>query len=206
MGWYADRVAPRLVSCACGAPPIAACRERVVPQARGVVLELGFGSGLNLPHYDAGAVRCLYALEPFEPIARLGADRVAASPLDVRPLRAGAEAVPLPDESVDTVVATFTLCTVPDVSAALAEARRVLRPGGRVLFAEHGLAPDAGVARWQRRLQPAWGRLAGGCHLTRDVPSLLHEAGFGLDGLDQGYVPRVPRVAGYVSTGTAQVQ
>lgn len=206
MGWYADHVEPRLVSCACGAKQVARYRAEVVPQATGTVLELGFGSGLNLPFYDASRVDRLYALEPHAPIAALAAERLAASPLTAEPLRAGAEAIPLPDASIDTVLVTFTLCTVPDLAGALAEARRVLRPGGRLLFAEHGLAPDAGVARWQHRVQPVWGRLAGGCHLTRDVPARLREAGFALPKLSQGYAPGAPRIAGYVSAGAAQVQ
>ena len=206
MGWYADHVEPRLVSCTCGAKQIARYRAQVVPHASGTVLELGFGSGLNLPFYDEGRVERLFALEPHAPIAALAEERLAASPLDIELIRAGAEAVPLPDDSIDTVLVTFTLCTVPDLAAALSEARRVLRPEGRLLFAEHGLAPDPGVARWQHRVQPVWGRMAGGCHLTRDIAGRLCDAGFVLPSLAQGYAPGAPRIAGYISTGTAQVQ
>lgn len=203
MGWYGTHVEPRLVSLACSAKQIERYRETVVPRASGTVLELGFGSGLNLPHYDAARVKRLFALEPHGPIAKLAEDRLRASPLTAEPLRAGAEAIPLPQDSVDTVLVTFTLCTVPGLGAALAEARRVLKPGGRLLFAEHGLAPDEGVARWQHRLEPVWGRLAGGCHLTRDVPSALERAGFALADLSQGYARGAPRFAGYISYGAA---
>ena len=204
MGWYADHLEPRLVDLACGAGQIERYRAMVVPKAAGTVLEVGFGSGLNLPHYDAGRVERLYALEPHAPILKLAEDRLRRSALRAEPLRAGAEAIPLPDGSVDMVLVTFTLCTVPGLDGALSEMRRVLAPGGRVLFAEHGLAPDEGVRRWQHRVQPVWGRLAGGCHLTRDVPGAMRRAGFSLPGLDQGYASGAPRIAGYISTGAAQ--
>jgi ubiquinone/menaquinone biosynthesis C-methylase UbiE len=203
MGLYGRFVEPRLVSLACAAPQVAAIRRALVPQANGTVLELGFGSGLNLPAYDASRVAKLYALEPHAPIRRLAERRLQASPIEAEVLEAGAEAVPLPDGSVDTVLLTFTLCTVPDAERSLAEARRVLRPGGRLLFAEHGLAPDEGVRRWQLRVQPVWGRLAGGCRLTRDAPALLREAGFALPRLEQAYVKGAPRIAGFVSVGEA---
>ena len=204
MGLYADHLGPRLVSLACRAGAIERYRAEVVPQASGTVLELGFGSGHNLPHYDPARADRVLALEPHAPIARLGEGRMRESPVAVEPVRAGAEAVPLPNASVDTVLVTFTLCTVQDLGAALSEARRVLRPGGRLLFAEHGLAPDEGVRRWQHRVQPVWGRLAGGCQLTRDVPDALRRSGFALDGLSQGYAEGAPRIAGYISHGAAR--
>ena len=203
MGLYADRIEPRLVSLACGAPAIERTRAEVVPQARGDVLEIGFGSGRNLAHYDPGAVDRLILLEPSEAMRDLAERRLARSSIPARVLAAGAEAVPLPSASVDTVLVTYTLCTVPDLKRALAEARRVLRPGGALLFAEHGAAPDPGVARWQRRLEPLWGRIAGGCRLTRDAPAALRTAGFAVEALSQRYLAGAPRVAGYVSTGRA---
>ena len=204
MGVWTERIEPRLVSLACGAPAIEASRARIVPRATGTVLEIGYGSGRNLPHYRAEAIDGLILLEPSEPMRRLAEARLERSGLPTRILAAGAEAVPLPDDSVDTVVVTYTLCTVSDLEGSLAEARRVLRPGGALHFAEHGLAPGAGVRGWQRRVQPVWGRLAGGCHLTRDVTEALGKAGFALEAVSQGYVPGVPRIAGYVSSGTAR--
>lgn len=205
MGLYADHIEPRLVSLACGAGTVVRYRDEVVPLASGRVLELGFGSGHNLAHYDAARVDHLYALEPHAPIARLAEERLRASPISATPLRAGAEAIPLPDDSIDTVVVTFTLCTVPDLGACLREARRVLDAGGRLLFAEHGLAPDPSVATWQQRIEPVWGRIAGGCHLTRDVPAALRSAGFTMADLNQAYAKGAPRIAGYVSHGTASL-
>ena len=164
-------------------------RAKLVPQAHGRVLEMGVGSGLNLPYYDAARVTQLHALDPSPELWRLAADRVAGTGIAVEYLEAGAEAVPLANRSVDTVVITYTLCTLPDVAGALAEARRVLRPGGRLLFCEHGVAPDHGVRRWQNRLNPAWRRLAGGCHLNRDAPALIAQAGFRITALDSMYLP-----------------
>jgi ubiquinone/menaquinone biosynthesis C-methylase UbiE len=160
-----------------------------VPRARGRVLEVGAGSGLNLPYYDTSRVTQVHALDPAPELWRMAADRVAATTIGIEYLEAPAEAVPLPDRSVDTVLVTYTLCTLPDVAGALAEARRVLRPGGELLFCEHGAAPDAGVRRWQDRLNPAWRRLAGGCHLNRDAPAMIEAAGFRLTTVESMYLP-----------------
>mgnify|MGYP001822874005 FL=1 len=189
MSHYARHILPRLSDFTCGLKPTMRQRAKLVPQARGRVLEMGVGSGLNLPYYDAARVTQLHALDPSPELWRLAAERVDRARIAVEYLEAGAEAVPLGDRSVDTVVITYTLCTLPDVAGALAEARRVLRPGGRLLFCEHGAAPDHGVRRWQNRLNPAWRRLAGGCHLNRDAPALIEQAGFRITALDSMYLP-----------------
>jgi ubiquinone/menaquinone biosynthesis C-methylase UbiE len=181
-------------------------RAKVVPQAEGVVLELGCGSGTNFALYDAGKVERLYALEPAAGMV-VKARRTAGSlgiGRSIDFLETGAENIPLPDNSVDTAVITFVLCTIPDWQGALAETRRVLKPGGRILFSEHGLAPDEGVAKWQRRVEPVWKALAGGCHLTRDTVSLLHEGGFTTEDAETMYLPNTPKIAGYVSWGSAR--
>jgi SAM-dependent methyltransferase len=163
MGLYQRYLLPRLVQCACGSPVIERQRQKVVPQAQGEVLEIGFGSGLNLPHYRRNRVSKLWALEPSAEMRALAAPHVAASGLNLHWLDLPGEALPLPDTSVDCVVMTYTLCSIPDAAAALAQLRRVLRPGGRLLFCEHGAAPDADVRRWQDRLDGLWGKFAGGC-------------------------------------------
>jgi ubiquinone/menaquinone biosynthesis C-methylase UbiE len=203
MNAYERYLLPRLIHCVCGSAVIEHQRRRVVPGARGRVLEIGFGSGLNLPHYDQARVDCIWALEPSASMRALAAPRVAASGLEVRWLELGGEAVPLPDHSVDTVLMTYTLCTIADTAAALAQVRRVLRPEGKLLFCEHGAAPDAGVRRWQHRLDGVWRRLAGGCHLDRDIPALIAGGGFCIDALQSAYLPGTPRFAGYNSWGTA---
>lgn len=189
MSLYGKYLLPRLIDFSCGLKPAMRQRAKVIPGARGRVLEIGFGSGLNLPYYDARRVSRLHALDPSPELLRLAESRIAESKLAVECLEAGAESVPLADCSVDTVVITYTLCTLPDVAGALAEARRVLRPGGELLFCEHGVAPDPGVRRWQDRLNPAWRRLAGGCNLNRDAPALLAGAGFEIARLETMYLP-----------------
>ncbi|MBI1401296.1 MAG: methyltransferase domain-containing protein [Hyphomonas sp.] len=199
-------VVPNLISCACSSRPIMKQRAKVVPKAEGVVLELGCGSGTNFAMYDAGKVERLYALEP-APGMVVKARRTAGSlgiGRSIDFLETGAENIPLPDNSVDTAVITFVLCTIPDWQGALAETRRVLKPGGRILFSEHGLAPDEGVAKWQRRVEPVWKALAGGCHLTRDTVSLLHQGGFTTEDTETMYLPNTPKIAGYVSWGSAR--
>ncbi len=197
---------PSLVSCACATKPIMKQRQKVVPHADGVVLELGCGAGTNFGFYDAGKVTRIHALEPAPGMMKRA--RAAAGRLGIGGridfIEAGAEAIPLPDHSVDTAVITFVLCTIPDWRAALAETRRVLKPGGRVLFSEHGLSPDAGIATWQRRIEPVWKALAGGCHLTRDTLSLLAAGGFRTETAETMYLPSTPAIAGFVSWGCAR--
>jgi ubiquinone/menaquinone biosynthesis C-methylase UbiE len=184
MGFYSRYVLPHIVSCGCALPQIAELRRAVVPQAKGVVLEIGFGSGLNLPFYRVDRVRRVYAMEPDLAMLNKARRLIASSAVPVRVLQERAETLSLGDRSVDTVVVTFTLCTVPDVGAALCNARRVLKPGGRLLFCEHGRSPDAAVYRRQVRIEPVWKRLFGGCHLTRDIPALLRQSGFSIDLLE----------------------
>ncbi len=189
MGFYARHILPKVVDFACRSGSVMKQREKVVPLAKGRVLELGFGSGLNLPYYDKTRVTRVWALEPHGEMWSGARERVEAVPFPVEHLPAPAETVPLDDGTVDTVLSTFTLCTIPDPVRALAEARRVLKPGGALVFCEHGAAPDAGVLRWQNRLNPCWGRIGGGCHLNRPIPALLVEGGFRIEKMEAGYVP-----------------
>lgn len=203
MGFYDRYILPRLLDAACSAGPIDKQRAKIVPQAEGVVLELGFGSGLNLPHYDARKVQRLIALEPSAGMLARAKDKAAAAPFPVDVLPETAEALSLREASVDTVLVTYSLCTIPDPVSALSAARRVLKPGGRLLFCEHGAAPDADVQRWQRRIEPAWKVIGGGCHLTREIPKLVSSAGFAIDRLETMYLPKSPRWAGYNYWGAA---
>lgn len=203
MGFYDERILPNLIACACGARPIEKHRRAIVPQADGVVLEVGLGSGTNLPFYDAARVERVIGVEPSAGMRVKARRAIARQAVPVELLDAPGEALPLDDNSVDTVLLTFTLCTIPDAPAALAEMRRVLRPGGRLIFLEHGLAPDAGVARWQRRIEPVWKRIGGGCHLARPMDRLIAQGGFRIDRLEADYTPRTPRIAGFVYRGLA---
>lgn len=197
MGLYERFILPPLIGFMCSCKPIALQREKIVPQAKGVVLELGFGSGLNLPHYDARQVTRLYALEPAKGMLARARESVAGAPFPVEVLAETAETLSLPAGVADTVLVTYSLCTIPDAVAALKGARRALKPGGRLLFCEHGKAPDEDVYRWQKRIEPVWRRFAGGCHLTRDIPAIVRAAGFEIEKLDTMYLPKAPRWAGF---------
>lgn len=204
MSFYHDHILPHLINATCGAGQMKKIRSQIVPGAHGKVLEIGFGSGHNLPFLDADKIDQYWALEPDAHIRKLAQKRLEHVPLKPEFLDLEAEAIPLEDASVDTVLVTFTLCTIPLVEKALGQMRRVLKPGGRLIFAEHGAAPDAGVARWQKRIEPVWKPLAGGCHLTRKPLDLIEQNGFSLEGSESLYMPKAPRFAGYVSWGSAR--
>lgn len=200
--WYERHVLPWLVDFACSRRPFRRQRQRVVPLAAGRVLEIGIGTGLNLEHYDWARIGQIVGLDPgleMHPRARRRSQRLGVA---IELIGLSAERLPFDDSSFDTVVVTYTLCSIADPATALKEMRRVLKPGGRLVFCEHGLAPDESVRRWQARLTPLWSKVAGGCHLDRDVPRLLREAGFRLDDMHQTYLPG-PRAASYNYWGTA---
>lgn len=203
MGIYNDRLLPRLVDVACGAKPRRPLRSRVCSGLHGDVVELGFGSGLNVPHYPP-AVTAVTAIEPADRAWALAADRLAASPVPVARRGVDGQELPLDDDSQDTALSTWTLCTIPDPAAALAEVRRVLKPGGTLHFVEHGLAPDEKVRRWQHRLEPVQKRLAGGCHLTRRITDLLVHAGFEIVERDEFYEEGAPKFLGADTLGVAR--
>jgi ubiquinone/menaquinone biosynthesis C-methylase UbiE len=200
--WYDRHILPYLIDLACGIGPVGRQREKVVPQARGRVLEIGIGTGRNIPYYDRSRVSQVVGVDPALRMHHLAEKRIRETGLPVELIGLSAEKLPVADASFDTVVCTYTLCTIPDPLAALAEMKRVLVPGGRLLFSEHGVAPDADVARWQARLQPLWKPLAGGCYLNRDIPLLLQEVGFHTQ-LQSAYIPG-PRVVSYHYWGQAQ--
>ncbi|HEX7168569.1 MAG TPA: class I SAM-dependent methyltransferase [Acidimicrobiales bacterium] len=205
MGIWAEQVLPRFTEKAMARDDITALRTRAVAGLAGEIVELGFGSGLNVPHYPAD-VKIVHAIEPSELAKTLAGDRVAASPVDVRFTGLEGEALPLDDESVDGALSTFTLCTIPDVRRALGEVRRVLRPGGAFHFAEHGLSPERDVAKWQARVNPVQKKLFGGCHVTRHINELILDAGFDVESVATEYLPG-PSVAkpwGYVYVGIAR--
>jgi len=176
--WYERNLLPYLINFACGAKPFRKQRAKVIPLAQGRVLEVGIGTGLNMPFYDRSRVKSIVGVDPSMRMHRLALKRIQHAGIAVELVGLSAEALPIADASFDTVVSTYTLCTIPDPVTALREMRRVLVPGGKFLFAEHGRAPDASVQRWQARLQPYWGRVSGGCMLDRDIPALLDQAGF----------------------------
>lgn len=201
MPFYTDRILPHLVHWALRGGTFDKLRQECVQGLSGTVLEVGFGSGANLPFYPREVAKLWY-VEPSEEARRMARQAIAAAPFPVEPLGETAERIPLPDASVDAVVSTWTLCTIPDVELALCEMRRVLRPGGAFRFIEHGRSPEARVARWQDRLTPLQKRLAGGCHLNRPIDRLIEGAGFRLDRIERFYV-RGPKVGTYLYAGMA---
>jgi len=187
--WYERNVLPFLVDFACGVKPVRRQRAKVVPRARGRVLEVGIGSGLNVPYYDRARVSGVVGLDPSGAMRRRAERRIAEAGLKVEFIGLSAETIPQPEASFDSVLITYTLCSIPDPLAALAEMRRVLKPDGRLIFCEHGRAPDDSVRRWQDRLTPLWRRIGGGCHLNRDIPGLLADGGFDCADLETMYLP-----------------
>jgi len=202
MGLYDRYVLPRVISLACSSKPNRKQREKVVPLAEGEVLEIGVGSGLNFPHYDTSKVRKVWGLEPSEGMRQLARKNLGDSTLEVEMIDLPGEEIPLDANSVDTVLVTYTLCTIPDVQVALRGMGRVLRPGGKLLFCEHGLAPDPGVRKWQHRINPTWRRFGGGCNVNRDIPGLLESSGFRIVVDERMYIPGI-KVVSYNYWGTA---
>lgn len=204
MGFYSHYILPPLLTLAMGAKPIRYQRKKIVPQAEGRVLEIGVGAGHNLPFYDSAKVTKLIGLEPAPEMVERARKVADTTALDVEFIGLEAEQIPLDDASIDTVLVTYTLCTIGDVQTALRGMGRVLKPGGRLLFCEHGEAPDEGVRRWQERITPVWKRLAGGCHLGRPIPSLIEAGGFAIEKMETMYLPSTPRFAGFNYWGSAR--
>ena len=202
MGIYRDRILPRAQDKVMARKPNREVRERLCNELAGEVVEIGFGTGLNVPYYPAAVTRVV-AVEPSELCMRIAAPRIARSAVPVEMGGLTGERLDLPSDHFDAALSTWTMCTIPDLDRALAEIRRVLKPGGVLHFVEHGHAPDSGVARWQQRIEPLNRRLAGGCHLTRSIPSFIEHAGFELTALDTYYFSGEPKPFGYTFEGRA---
>ena len=203
MGFYENRVLPKLIELGCTTEPILKQREKVVPFAEGRVLEVGMGPAINLPFYDVSKVEMVWGLEPSEGMRLKAAPRIANAPFPVEWLGLPGEEIPLDDDSADTVLLTFTLCTIPDFMKALMQMRRVLKPGGRLLFAEHGAAPDESTRKWQDRINPLWKQFTGGCNINREIPQAIENAGFKIEELDTMYLPGGPKIAAFQYWGAA---
>ena len=204
MGFYSEKIVPRLVTCACGTKPILKQREKVVPLVSGAVLEIGMGAGHNLPYYDTQRVSSVVGIDPCRTSWGLAQPRAQGLGVPLDFVEGSAEVMPLEDAQFDSVLMTFSLCTIPNAQAALAEIHRVLKPGGQLVFCEHGQAPDDTVVKWQNRINPLWRRLLGGCNLNRPILDWIKGSGFMLQSVDQMYLPGTPRIAGFNVWGTAQ--
>jgi SAM-dependent methyltransferase len=203
VGFYERCILPHIVNLAMTTSAMKAERSRGLEGVSGAVLEIGFGTGLNLPHYPATVTKVV-GVDPSETSARLARQRIAAAPFPVETIGLSAEKLPVDDASFESIVSTFTLCTIPDVASALLEVRRVLRPGGRLYFVEHGRADDPKVVRWQERLNPIQQVVFGGCHLNRPISALIEQAGFDIERLENGYMKGAPKFGGFLYRGVAK--
>ena len=202
MSLYDKYVLPKFLNCACGSNPVARQRQKVVPLVEGKVLEIGIGSGLNLPFYDKSNIDELWGLDPSEELSDMARKVADSENIEVNFISSGAEEIPLPDKYFDSVLITYTMCTIPEVARANREIKRILK-GGKLIFCEHGEAPDENIRKWQKRINPFWGKLAGGCNINRKIPLLIQNAGFEIVELEEMYLPKTPKIAGYNYWGYA---
>ncbi len=204
--WWDRVMVPKLIGCACAQPQIMKARSRIVPQASGDVLELGCGGGINMQFYDPAKITSFSGLDPSPGLLERSLQAAQAKGMQAD-IRGGiGEDMPFADASFDTLLVTFTLCSVDNQAQVLSEMRRVLRPGGKILFLEHGRAPDADVQKWQRRIEPIWSRIGGNCHLTRAVTGAYQAAGFAIAHADKNYMPKTPRPFGWIEWGEARLK
>ncbi len=201
--WYDEHIVPRLIKVACSQDAIVDRRAQVVPRARGRVFEIGCGGGLNQPLYDPGKVTGFAGIDPSGKLLDYARKEAARKGWNADIRQGFGENIPFDAEEFDTVVCTYTLCSVQDSGRVLSELRRILKPGGTLLFLEHGRAPDPKVQRWQARIEPTWKRLLGGCHLTRPISDAIRAQGFAVTPIDQGYMPKMPKFASWMEWGEA---
>ena len=197
MSLYNKYILPKFLNCACGSKPINYQRQKVVPLAKGKVLDIGIGSGLNIPFYNSDKIDQVIGIDPSHELIELAKELANDSKASIDFVIGSAESIPYPDNFFDTVLVTYTMCTIPNVAIANKEMWRVLKDDGRLIFCEHGLAPDKKISKWQNRIDPFWGKIAGGCHLNRDIQKLITDAGFSFESLDKMYIPSTPKFAGY---------
>jgi ubiquinone/menaquinone biosynthesis C-methylase UbiE len=203
--FYENKILPPLINCCCSTKPIQFQRQKVVPNVSGRVLEIGIGSGLNIPLYNKNIVDKIIAVEPSAELSKKAAKVAVSANIDITFLEGVAEKLEIADKSIDSILLTYTLCTIPDTDKALSEMKRVLKPNGKIFFCEHGLAPDKNIKDWQNKLNPIWGALFGGCNLNRNIPSLFEAEGFKIDRLETMYLPKTPKFIGYNFWGSAKI-
>ena len=204
MGLYNKYILPRVLNCSCGSRPINHQRNKIVPLAEGIVLDIGIGSGLNIPFYNKSKIKYLYGLDPSKELIEMAKPLANLNQIEIEFLECGAENIPLLDNSIDTVLITYTMCTIQDVILSNSEIKRVLKDNGKLLFCEHGLAPDKNIAKWQKRINPIWNKIAGGCNLNRNIPDIITSSGFKISSIEEMYLPNTPKFAGYNYWGVAR--
>tara|TARA_Y100000768_G_scaffold121313_1_gene89670 strand:+ start:398 stop:1021 length:624 start_codon:yes stop_codon:yes gene_type:complete len=202
---YENYVLPKLLDTCCSTKPINYQRKKIVPNASGTVLEIGIGSGLNIPFYNISKIDKIYGLDPSIQLCKKAIKKAEEINMNIDFLFEGAEEIKLKSNSIDTVVITYTLCSIPNPMDALKEIKRVMRSDANILFCEHGIAPDIKVSKWQNRINPIWGKLFGGCNINRDIPSIISNSGFKVQNLEQMYLPSTPKIVGYNYWGSASI-
>ena len=202
---YEKYLLPKLLDTCCSTKPVNYQRKKIVPYAAGTILEIGIGSGLNIPFYDKSKVEKIYGLDPSPELCEMAKQAADKNEINIDFLLNGAEEIKLKSNSIDTVLLTYTLCTIPNPLEALKEIKRVMKSDARILFCEHGIAPDKKVLKWQNRINPIWGKLFGGCNINRDIPNIFLESGFKVSNLEQMYLPSTPKIVGYNYWGNAEI-
>lgn len=204
MSFYEKYILPRFLNCACASEPITYQRKKVVPLAEGKILEVGIGSGLNLPFYNKSKIEEIWGIDPSEELNAMAKKVAIKEDIKVNFITSSAEDIPFPNDYFDTVLITYTMCTIPSVLQANKEIRRVLKHNGKMIFCEHGVSPDENIKKWQKRLNSIWGKIAGGCNINRNIPMLIKSSGFKIVEMDEMYLPKTPRIAGYNYWGYAK--
>jgi ubiquinone/menaquinone biosynthesis C-methylase UbiE len=203
MSFYEKYILPKFLNCACASEPITYQRKKVVPLAEGKVLEVGIGSGLNLPFYDKTKIKEVWGIDPSQELTLMAKKVALKEGIKVNFISSSAEEISLPDEYFDSILITYTMCTIPDVLKANKEIKRVLKKEGKLIFCEHGISPDEKIQKWQKRINPFWGKIAGGCNINRSIPKLIRDSGFDIIQMEEMYLPKTPKIAGYNYWGYA---
>ena len=206
MSFYEKYILPRFLNCACASEPITYQRKKVVPLAEGKILEVGIGSGLNLPFYNKSKIEEIWGIDPSEELNAMAKKVAIEECMNVNFITSSAEDIPFPNDYFDTVLITYTMCTIPSVLQANKEIKRVLKSSGKMIFCEHGVSPDENIKKWQKRLNSIWGKIAGGCNINRNIPMLIKDSGFKIEEMDEMYLPKTPKIAGYNYWGYARGQ
>ena len=204
MSFYEKKILPKVLDLLCGSSPINYQRKKIVPKVSGNVLEIGIGSGLNLPHYNVSNISNITALDPAEELTDIAKKRISELDLDIDVINCGAEEIPLESKSFDSILVTYTLCSIENLDDSMKEIRRVIKDDGTLFFCEHGIAPDLKTKNWQNRINPIWKRLMGGCNINRNIPEIISNSNLEIVDLETMFLPSTPRIAGFNYWGTAR--
>ena len=202
---YEKYILPKMLDCCCSTKPINYQRNKIVPKASGTILEVGIGSGLNIPFYQKSEIKKVYGLDPSEELCDMAKKTAQNLDISVDFLINGAEEINLKSDTIDTVLITYTMCSIPNINEALKEIKRVMKADAKFIFCEHGIAPDKNIMKWQNRINPLWSKLFGGCNINKDIPEILNTNGFKIKSLDQMYLPNTPKIVGYNYWGQATI-